>query len=145
LKKSEARARPPLYVDSGGFIALLGRNDAHHAEAVEAFRRAAAERRRLITGNLVLAEVQRFHLHRFGPARARLAVERILQSPLVELVFSDARDHLAALAWIAKLSDQHLTYADAVSFAIMQRRRLSTVIGFDHDFRAAGFRLAGDD
>lgn len=134
----------PLYVDSGGFIALLGRNDAHHAEAVVAFRRASAERRKLITSNLVLAEVQRFHLHRFGPERARIAVERILASPMIELAYEDDTDHRSALAWIEQLRDQHITYADAVSFAIMQRRRLSTVIGFDRDFHVAGFRLAGD-
>ena len=37
--------------------------------------------------------------------------------------------------------DQRITYADAVSFAVMQTTRCTAALAFDHDFVVAGFTL----
>src|SRR6266571_746045 len=44
-----------LFVDSSAWIALLSARDRHHGEADAMFRRAAAQRVRLVTTNLVPA------------------------------------------------------------------------------------------
>src|SRR5262245_50279897 len=40
-------------------------------------------------------------------------------SALVRIVYANRDHHRAARAWLAKLGDQRITYADAVSFAVM--------------------------
>ena len=42
------------------------------------------------------------------------------------------------------MADQAISYDDATSFAIMARLGLSIALGFDNDFRLAGFQLAID-
>jgi predicted nucleic acid-binding protein len=43
--------------------------------------------------------------------------------------------------WIEQLSDQAITYTDAVSFAVMQTARCTAAMSFDRDFVTAGFEL----
>ena len=70
-RRTGSAAAGRLFVDSSGWIALVSARDRHHAEAHERFEAAAAQRRRLITTNLVLAETHRLLLFRAGPQAAR--------------------------------------------------------------------------
>jgi predicted nucleic acid-binding protein len=130
-----------VFVDSGGWIALLRARDHHHAEADRLFRVAVTRRVPLLTTNLVVAEVHRFLLFHVGIGAAARMVERLDASPLVSVVFPGRAHHDAARAWLAKLADQRITYTDAVSFAVMEAARCTTAVTFDHDFALAGFRL----
>lgn len=137
------RDAPPkrAFVDSGGWIALVSADDGHHAAADAIFREAAKVRTSLVTTNLVLAEVHRFVLFRAGIRAASATLERIASSELVLVEYATAQHHAAALGWLRKLHDQVITYTDAVSFAVVTATRCGAVIGFDHDFAVAGFRL----
>jgi len=130
-----------LFVDSSGWIALVSARDQHHAEAHERFEAAAAQRRRLITTNLVLAETHRLLLFRAGPQAARRVLDRLEASTLLTIEFATAAHHRAALAWLDRLPDQRISYTDAVSFAVMEATACPTAIGFDGDFVVAGFSL----
>jgi predicted nucleic acid-binding protein len=129
------------FVDSGAWIALASLDDAHHAAADAVFREAAEVRTKLVTTNLVLAEVHRFLLFRAGIRAAAATLDRIATSRLVVIEHATAQHHSAALGWLQKLHDQVVTYTDAVSFAVVTATRCEAVIGFDHDFVVAGFRL----
>jgi len=115
--------------------------DQHHAEADQMFRQAVRERVRLITTNLIVAEVHRFILFHVGIRAAALLLDRIDASPLLTIEFVTAAHHAAARRWLAKLSDQVITYTDAISFAVMEAARCRVAMSFDHDFEVAGFRL----
>jgi len=128
-----------LFVDSSGWIALASARDRQHAEA-ERVIRDAIRSSRLFTTNLVLAEVHRWLLFRSGPVPARAALVRIDQSGALELEFATPEHHQAALTWLARFSDQHFSYTDAVSFAVMQAIRCDVALTFDRDFTVAGFR-----
>ena len=128
-----------VLVVSGGWIALVSARDQHHGEADALFRRAVSERVPLVTTNLVLAEVHRLLLFRAGIRAAATALDRIETSQRVRVVFPTAAHHTAARAWLARLSDQRITYTDAVSFAVMETAPCSAVLGFDRDFTVAGF------
>jgi predicted nucleic acid-binding protein len=138
-----ARAGGPvrLFVDSGAWIALRSRRDQHHAEADRLFREALSRRVALVTTSLVIAEVHRLTLFRAGVAPAFRALERIDASPSVTVHFTTAEDHAAARRWLERLAPRPVTYADAVSFAVMEAGRCTHVLGFDQDFAAAGFTL----
>ena len=137
-----ARVQPRrAFVDSGAWIALASADDAHHEAADAVFREAARFRTELVTTNLVLAEVHRFLLFRAGIRAAARTLDRVEASRMVVIEYATARHHAAALAWLRKLDDQVVTYTDAVSFAVVEATRCQAVIGFDHDFVVAGFRL----
>ena len=130
-----------VFVDSGGWIALLSARDAHHAEAEELFRTAVSHRVRLLTTNLVIAETHRALLFRAGPVAALRALDRIEASPRTALTFVGDAEHATALHWLRRLDDQEISYTDAASFAVMTATRCRTVLGFDRDFVIAGFTL----
>ncbi len=48
--------------------------------------------------------------------------------------------HRSARQWLAKLADQRISYADAVSFAVMEATQCRVAMSFDRDFVIAGFR-----
>lgn len=130
-----------LFVDSGGWFALLSRRDQHHAEAERSVREAVRRRVPLLTTNLVLAEVHRLTLFRFGARPAWRALERIEASPRVSIRFASHEDHAAARRWLERLAPHPVTYTDAVSFAVMEATGCRHVLGFDSDFEVAGFAL----
>jgi predicted nucleic acid-binding protein len=130
-----------LFVDSGAWIALRSRRDQHHEEADRLFHEAVLRRIALFTTSLVLAEVHRLTLFRAGFEPARRALDRIDASPSVTVRFPGAESHASARRWLDRLAPHPVTYADAVSFAVMGEIGCTHVLGFDADFAAAGFTL----
>jgi uncharacterized protein len=131
--------RGAVFVDSGGWIALLGRRDANHREAKDLFREARRRRRELFTSNLVLAEVHRFLLFRAGVAPAAAALERIGRADHLAIEFVTRTVHDAAIGWLHRFGDQAFSYTDAASFAVMHDRGSREAITFDRHFEIAGF------
>lgn len=128
-------------MDTGLWIALISADDAHHEEAEECIEDAVSRRVKLLTTNLVVAEVQRFLLFRAGPVAARAAIERIDASDHVLVVFATRAHHDAAKQWLKRLADQEISYTDAVSFAVMKAAGYRVAMSFDADFSIAGFQL----
>ncbi len=134
---------PDIFIDSSAWIALFSGRDQHHDEADRIFRTIVASRRKILTTNLVLAEIHRLLLHRAGIRAAGAALGKIEASPLVTIEFAEAAHHQSAIAWMDKLQDHPISYADAVSFAVMEAVGCTEAVSYDHHFRVAGFVLAG--
>ena len=128
-----------LFVDSGAWIALTNPRDQHHLDADRLFRAAAESRLRLITTNLVVAEVHRFLLHRSGLVIAARALDHIEAAENLSVEFATAEHHRVAREWLVRFADQPITYTDAVSFAVMKARRCRAALTFDRHFEIAGF------
>ena len=129
------------FVDSSAWFAVASASDGRHAEADGLLRHAVAGRIGLLTTNLVLAEVHRLTLVRMGIRPAAAMLDRIEASRLVSIVHATAEHHRGARRWLAKLADQPISYADAVSFAVMEAGRCRMAMTFDHHFALAGFRI----
>jgi predicted nucleic acid-binding protein len=129
----------PVLVDSSAWIAFLSAKDANHDAADEVLRAAVARGVPLVTTDLVLAEVHRLLLFRAGIRPARVAIGRIVGSPSVKLHFGTNDHHQRAIAWLDRLSDQAVSYTDAVSFAVMESLRIRAALSFDRHFWVAGF------
>jgi predicted nucleic acid-binding protein len=127
-------------VDTSAWIAFFSARDQNHCEAERLFREAVARSASLMTTNLVLAEVHHLILHRVAIGAAAFALDLIESSKRVSIVFASGTHHAAARAWLAKLSDHHITYADATSFAVMDDIGCIGFLSFDSDFFRAGFR-----
>lgn len=130
-----------VFVDSSLWFAVASASDGHHAQAERLLSDAVTRGVGLITTNLILAEVHRLALVRMGIRPALTMLDRIEASRLVSLVHPTAEHHRSARRWLAKLSDQRISYVDAVSFAVMEAARCEAVMTFDRHFEAAGFRI----
>ena len=119
----------------------MSARDRRHAEAEAMFRGAAARRIRLLTTNLVVAEVHRLLRLRVGARAATRVLDRFEASPLTLVEFATAEHHRAARVWLERLADRAISYTDAVSFAVIEATRCAAVLSFDRDFARAGFRL----
>jgi len=130
-----------LFVDSSAWLAFVSARDTRHDDADRLIRAALQQRHRLLTSNLVLAEVQRLLLFRAGPRPAAAALAKVSASPSVELLFPDLALHREAQGWLARCADQAFSYTDASSFALMKAHRCDAALTFDRDFEVAGFHL----
>lgn len=123
---------------------LQGRNALErerHGEAGAALRQLIRGGNRLVTTNLVLAETHQLLLVRDRRETA-LRFLRGFPAPGTEVVPSTAElEAEAVLDWIEKYDDQDFPFADAVSFALMKRRRIRRALTFDRHFAAAGFEM----
>ncbi len=131
-----------LFVDSSAWIAFFSARDQHHTQADRLLRTALKARRRLITTNLVLAEVHRLLLFRAGIKPAQAALDHLCQSEDAEIAFAGLEHHQRARKWISQPHDQLITYTDAVSFVVMESRKLRNVLTFDHHLAIAGVSIS---
>jgi uncharacterized protein len=132
---------PNIFVDSSAWIALFSRRDQHHEEADRAFRAVIASGRRILTTNLVLAEIHRLLLHRAGVQAAAAALQKFETSGHVEIIFSAHSSHKSAKEWLDQLRAHPISYADAVSFSVMKTAGCCDALSYDRHFNIAGFKV----
>ncbi len=130
---------PPLFADSGYWIALIHRDDALHARA----RAAAANlgSTPIVTTQMVLVETLNY-MSRLGEARRTIAEEyvRDLQTnPQVEIIPQTDAQFQDALERYAARRDQTWSLTDCASFLIMEQRGITDALAYDQDFQQAGF------
>jgi predicted nucleic acid-binding protein len=143
-RASGPKSRPGrVFVDSGAWLALFSATDGKHAVADSLFRQSLRDSIPLLTTNLVLAEVHRLLLFRAGQRAAATALARVDDSSLVDVHFTSGMIHDAARGWLARLSDQKISYTDASSFAVMEAAKCRVAMTFDRDFWIAGFEVWG--
>jgi predicted nucleic acid-binding protein len=128
------------FADSGAILALYFRNDQHHKEAHRLWPTLA---RPVLTSNLVLAELAALVGRRAGSRFAADCLADIYASPTYDIVASTREDEVQALVWMRKFADQHISFSDCVSFAMMRRLKVRTAFTFDRHFRDAGFQVIG--
>jgi predicted nucleic acid-binding protein len=128
-----------LFVDSAAHLALLNRDDQHHAAAVaqlESLREA-----RLVTSRFVLAEVLNRAVRDVGAKAATTYARGVLDRdsysvlPAMEDVFDQALD------LVVRYEDQALSFVDCTSIVIMRSSRIRTIFTFDRAFRRLGFEV----
>jgi predicted nucleic acid-binding protein len=129
-----------VFVDSSAWIAFFSSSDGLHSSAHAAFARASRERRLLVTSSLVVAEVHRLVLYRTDIRTARAVLGRLTCRD-VRVDHPAPALHASAIAFLDRFSDQPVTYADAMSFAIMKAIRCSVALTFDRHFAMAGFTM----
>jgi predicted nucleic acid-binding protein len=127
-----------LFVDTSGFYALLIQRDPKHQAAGRILRRAAADKRRLVTTDYVLDETATL-LKARGEGRLALELfERVFASTACRVTWTDESRFTAVRAYFLKHADQAWSFTDCVSFCVMRELRLSDALTTDRHFELAG-------
>jgi len=126
--------------DSSAILALLDADDGDHEAAVATARQIAAEARPSFITNYIEVEAHALLLRQLGRAVALawlfgggLPVLRVLPS-----------EEERARTILTRHTDKDWSLCDAISFAVLDLRRVPAVFTFDHHFQQYGrFRVMG--
>ncbi len=133
-------AHDALFLDTGGFYALLVSDAQAHDLAAGIMQEARRVRRPMITTDYVLQET------------ATLLVARRRRRFLTPLFAMMERSAALTIEWITpqrftiaqrfllKHREHDFSFTDCVSFAVMRECRLREALATDDHFRTAGFR-----
>lgn len=127
------------FVDSSAFVASLNRHDHSHAAAIAAFKLASEKSIPLVTTNFVVAETHALLLNRIGHEPALRFLRMTVMNPVERVTLADEG---RALDIIFRYTDKDFSMVDALSFAVMERLGIKTVLGFDRDFLQYAFAMA---
>jgi predicted nucleic acid-binding protein len=91
---------------------------------------------------LVLAEFHLLAVQRRGSVAARASITSLLADPGYDWLDVPAVLVGEAVSnWLDRFPDQSFSLADAVSFELMRRERLTQAFAFDQHFVTAGFEI----
>jgi predicted nucleic acid-binding protein len=129
-----------VFVDSGAYLALFDADDEHHDEAVAILADLERNRFRHFTTNVVLIECHALILSTLGRAWASRFLQSIATGATV-VVRVRAGDEEQAKVILFQYTDKDFSFADAISFVVMERLGIRQAFTFDRHFSQYGFAV----
>jgi uncharacterized protein len=129
-----------VFVDSSVYLALLDTDDEHHSEARETLQELAHARYRQFTTNVLLIESHALILSVLGRTQAAQFLKDMEESNTV-VIRARASDEERAKHILFQYTDKDFSFADCVSFAVMERLAIRLAFSFDRDFAQYGFTV----
>jgi len=127
-----------IVADTGGILALLDRDDRHHAAVRASFERDGG---RWILPWAILPEVDYLADRRLGPHVARAFAEDV-RDGLFRVDANVARDLPRAVTLLERHADLRIGLVDAVVMAQAERHRAEAIVTLDaRHFRAVRLSL----
>lgn len=134
----------PVFVDTGGWIAMAVVRDQFHKQAASYYRKISRRKIPLITSNYVLAETYTRIRYDDGHGKA-IKFHAIIQEANVagrlHLEWVTPSIHQEAWTIFKNYADQVLSFVDSTSFVIASHAGVKEVFGFDKHFNTMGFIL----
>jgi len=129
-----------VFVDRSAYLALLDTDDEHHREARATLQELAQARYRQFTTNVLLIESHALILSVLGRGRAAQFLKDMEESNTV-VIRARAADEERAKQILFQYTDKEFSFADAISFAMMERFAIRLAFSFDRDFAQYGFTV----
>ncbi|HUD84062.1 MAG TPA: PIN domain-containing protein [Candidatus Saccharimonadales bacterium] len=132
-------AAEPLFVDTGGFYALISPGSKSHDLAVKIMQDAKLQRRRAITTDYVIDETATL-LRARGLTKMLAEFFRLSdESQALTVEWTSPDRFSAARKFMLKHLDQEFSSTDCLSFVVMKELRLFDALATDSHFRIVGF------
>lgn len=133
-----------LFLDTAGWFAALSPRERGHEQAKAAYADAVRRGHLLVTTPLVAAEMHTLILRWRDPGAGTFFLETVFESGAHHVAPLDDDLFQAALTrWVRRFADKPVSLADAVSFEVMRRERITRALTFDRHFAAAGYEIIG--
>jgi uncharacterized protein len=129
-----------VFVDSSVYLVLLDADDEHHSQATEILQELAQARYRQFTTNVLLIESHALILSVLGRTQAAQFLKDMQESNTV-VIRARASDEERAKQILFQYDDKDFSFADAISFAVMERLDIRLAFTFDRDFAQYGFTV----
>jgi len=132
-------ASEPLFVDTGGFYALVSADDPSHKKAIAIREEASRTKRRAVSTDYVLDETATLLQARGLKKRLEEFLRMIETSQALSMEWMTPDRFAAMRKFILKHLDQEFSFTDCASFVVMKELRLAEALATDKHFRIAGF------
>jgi len=132
-------ASEPLFVDTGGFYALVSADDPSHKKAIAIREEASRTQRRAVSTDYVLDETATLLQARGLKKRLEEFLRMIETSQALSMEWMTPDRFAAMRKFILKHLDQEFSFTDCASFVVMKELRLAEALATDKHFRIAGF------
>jgi predicted nucleic acid-binding protein len=131
-----------VFVDTSGWLAAANPRETHHLEAAAAYDNLVSARIRLVTTNLVVAEMHILVVREQGSRAGCALLDAIYTDPRYTVV-STTRDLESAATdrWLRPFQDHRFSLTDAVSFEVMRVEGITEALALDNHFEVAGYTL----
>jgi predicted nucleic acid-binding protein len=130
-----------VFVDASAWISIADNSEAHHKDSVKTYSDLLNSQITLVTTSLMVAEAHILLRRRLGQQAAVTFLKSVNESPRIEIVYANAHLEAEAKRILYQYDDQDFSFADAVSFALMQERGITQAFTLDQHFATAGFSL----
>ena len=127
-----------VFVDTSAFLAILDSGDRNHATATRNWTEAVGRGAVIITSNYVVVETLALLQRRSDPATVNRFHGDIL--PVVSVEWVDESVHSVGVSAALASGKRGASVVDCVSFEIMRRLDIRSVLACDKHFAEAGFR-----
>jgi uncharacterized protein len=132
-------APEPLFIDSGGFYALVSEESVAHRDAVAIMEESRRTRRRTVTTDYVLDETATLLRARGLTKQLKEFLRLTAASQALSIEWMTPDRFAAARIFMLKHLDQKFSFTDCASFIVMNELRLVDALATDKHFRIAGF------
>jgi uncharacterized protein len=126
-----------IFIDTSGFIAVLDKDNARHAEAVKTWMDILTSEEDLVTTNYVLVETCALVQNRLGMTAIKMFHEDVV--PVLRIEWIDKDVHHAAMGIMLAAGRKKLSLVDCVSFETMRLLGVTTAFTLDKHFKEQGF------
>jgi predicted nucleic acid-binding protein len=126
-----------VFIDTSGFIAVLDKDNARHAEAAKTWMDILTSEEDLVTTNYVLVETCALVQHRLGMTAIKMFQEDVV--PVLRIEWIDKDVHHAAMGIMFDAGRKKLSLVDCVSFETMRLLGVTTAFTLDKHFKEQGF------
>ena len=134
----------PVFVDTGGWIAMSVARDQFHRRAASYYRKISKKNVPLLTSNYILVETYTRIRYDDGHAKA-VQFDSVIQEAIkigrLHLEWVTPAIHQEAWKNFESFSDQVFSFVDCSSFVIARNIGVVEVFGFDEHFKTMGFTL----
>lgn len=128
-----------ILVDTSAVFALLDSSDPWHSAAKAKLDNLRQARSAPLLTNCIVAECHALLLARMGSQLAR----NWLTNNAWPVQRITAEDEAKAISIVSQYTDKTFSYADATSFALMERLGIRRAFAFDPHFRQYGLHVVG--
>jgi len=132
----------PVFVDTGGWIAMAVIRDRFHKQAASYYRELSREKVPLVTSNYVLVETYTRIRYDDGHAKAikfHSLIQEAIKVGRLHLEWVTPTIHQEAWAIFEDYADQVFSLVDCTSFVIASHAGVKEAFGFDEHFNTMGF------
>jgi len=128
-----------VFVDTSALFAHVDTDDDYNRSVMAHLREIATRGGKLVATNFILAELHALLLTRINRHVAFTSLKRIRESRDVAVIHVGLDDEQRGWEIIERFSDKDFSFADAISFAVMERLGMTHAISLDAHFAKYGW------